>query len=127
MVRVLVDTSVWVDYFRCDGEVSLLDALIDDNLVCTNDLILSELVPYLRLKRQRAVICLLEAVERLHLGIDWQEIIDMQVACLRSGANGIGIPDLIIAQNATANGCVVYSLDKHFRLMSRALKLKLFT
>jgi len=126
MIRVLVDTSVWIDYFRGKEGVAALEALIDDNLVCTNDLILSELVPYLRLQKQTRVIGLLEALERMPLGIDWQEIIEMQVKCLRSGANGIGIPDLIIAQNAKAHGCAVYSLDRHFGLMNRVLKLDTF-
>ena len=126
MIRVLVDTSVWIDYFRGKEGVAALEALIDDNLVCTNDLILSELVPYLRLQKQTRVIGLLEALERMPLGIDWQEIIEMQVKCLRSGANGIGIPGLIIAQNAKAHGCAVYSLDRHFGLMNRVLKLDTF-
>ena len=126
MARVLVDTSVWIDYFRGASGVEALDELIDDNLVCTNELILSELVPYLKLQRQTRVVRLLEALERVPLGIDWQDIIKMQVKCLRSGANGIGIPDLIIAQNARAHGCAVYSLDKHFGLMKRVFSLQLF-
>jgi predicted nucleic acid-binding protein len=125
MLRVLVDTSVWIDYFRGSGDATALDVLIEDNLVCTNDLILAELVPYLRLQKQGRVIQLLETVERIPLAIDWQEIIEMQVKCLRSGANGIGIPDLIIAWNARACGCTLYSLDKHFRMMKRLFRLDL--
>jgi len=39
-------------------------------------------------------------IKKNPLNINWQQIIDFQVQCLKSGANGIGIPDLIIAQNA---------------------------
>ncbi len=57
--------------------------------------------------------------------IDWSEIIDYQCKCLKNGINGMGIPDLIIAQNAKQNNCEIYSFDNHFILMSGALKLKL--
>jgi predicted nucleic acid-binding protein len=60
------------------------------------------------------------------LKINWEEIIEFQVKCLKSGAHGVGIPDLIIAQNARENNCKVYSLDKHFRLLHQVLKLKLY-
>ena len=126
MLRVLVDTSVWIDYFASARSSMVLDALIDDNLVCTNDLILAELIPYLKMRRQAKVVRLLETVNRVPLTIDWQEIVEMQLKCLRSGSNGIGIPDLIIAQNARVNHCAIFSLDKHFRLMTGAFKLELF-
>ena len=125
-MEVLVDTSVWIDYFRSGDNSQDLDILIDENLIVTNDLILTELIPYLKIKRQIKVIALLKEVKRLSLDIQWNEIIDYQVKCLKSGANGIGIPDLIIAQNAKQNQCYIYSLDKHFRLSHKVLKVKLY-
>jgi hypothetical protein len=124
-MEVLVDTSVWIDYFRGGTNSQDLDLLIDENLLVTNDLILTELIPYLKIKRQTKVIALLNEIKKLSLDIQWIEIIDYQVKCLKRGANGIGIPDLIIAQNAKQQNCKVYSLDKHFRLLNKVLKLKL--
>ena len=40
MMGVLVDPSVWIDYFRSGEESERLDYLIDENLVITNELIL---------------------------------------------------------------------------------------
>lgn len=125
-MRVLVDTSIWVDYFRCGNGSGELDGLITENLVATNDLILAELVPFLIIKKQFQVVKLLQAVNRLPMQVDWEEIIEFQVKCLRAGANGVGIPDLIIAQNAKSNNCKVYSLDKHFRLLNQLVKVKLY-
>ena len=124
-MEVLVDTSVWIDYFRGDTNAQDLDLLIDENLLATNDLILTELIPYLKIKKQTKVIALLNEIKKLPLDIQWAEIIDYQVKCLKGGANGIGIPDLIIAQNAKQQNCKVYTLDKHFRLLNKILKLKL--
>jgi predicted nucleic acid-binding protein len=69
---------------------------------------------------------LLNELNRLPMSINWEEIIEFQVKCLKSGANGVGIPDLIIGQNAKQNNCKVYSLDKHFRLMKQSIKVKLY-
>ena len=123
---VLVDTSIWIDYFKGGDGSTDLDGLIDANLVVTNDLILAELVPYLRVKKQMGVIQLLQEINRLPMQINWDEIVEFQVGCLESGANGVGIPDLIIAQNARANHCRVYSLDKHFRLLKQVIKIELY-
>ena len=103
-----------------------LDFLIDENLLVTNDIILAELIPFLKIRNQATVITLLQKINRLPLQIDWSEIIEFQVKCLRNGANGIGIPDLIIAQNAKDNNCEIYSLDKHFHLLNQVVDLKLF-
>jgi len=125
-MEVLVDTSIWIDYFRGGDNCPEMDSLIDENLLVTNDIILVELIPYLKLKKQIKVVKLLYEVNRIPLKINWEEIIEFQVKCLKSGAHGVGIPDLIIAQNARENNCKVYSLDKHFRLLHQVLKLKLY-
>lgn len=122
---VLVDTSTWIDYFRGGDNATDLDFLIDENLIVTNDIILAELIPYLMLKKQTQVIKLLYEINKLPLDIRWDEIIEFQVSCLKGGANGVGIPDLIIAQNSKQNCCKIYSLDKHFQLLNQLLQIKL--
>ncbi len=123
---ILVDTSVWIDYFKGGQSSSDLNVLIDENFVVINDLILTELIPHLRIKKQFTVIKLLQEISRIPLLINWDGIIEFQVKCLKVGANGIGIPDLIIAQNAKANNCNIYSLDKHFRLFKQIMKVNLY-
>lgn len=122
-MRVLVDSSVWIDYFRSGEHATSLDWLIDENLLVINDIILAELVPFLRLKKQTSIIRLLNALEKLPLKIEWAEIIEFQVKCLEAGFNGLGIPDLLIAQNVRQSGCQIYSLDKHFRLVSQIIDI----
>ena len=124
-MEVLVDTSIWIDYFRGGDGSKDLGFLIDENLIVINDLILAELIPYLKIKRQTKVIKLLHEVSQIPLAIQWEEIIEFQVKCLKAGANGVGIPDLIIAQNAKQYGCKVFSLDRHFRFLNRILKVGL--
>ena len=116
-MSVLVDTSVWVNYFRSGKDSGKLDFLIDENLIVTNDLILAELVPFLEIRNQRKLVSLLRHIHKLPLNIDWDQLTEFQIKCLRKGVNGIGIPDLMVAQNAKQNFCEIYSLDSHFQLM----------
>jgi hypothetical protein len=124
-MSVLVDTSIWIEYFRTGNNSEKLDFLIDENLIVINDLILAELVPSLRVRNQRRIVKLLNNINKLELSINWDQLIEFQFKCLKNGLNGIGIPDLIVAQNAKQNHCEIYSLDSHFKLMKDILRLQL--
>ena len=126
MKNVLVDSSVWIEYFRGRKEAAALDELIDKNQLCINNLILSELIPFLRMKKENTLIKILMTIRNTAIKINWEEIIDFQEINLRNGVNKIGIADLIIAQNVRDNNLRLYSLDKHFELMSRYIKFDRF-
>jgi predicted nucleic acid-binding protein len=117
---VLVDTTIWVDYFRGTNRSGHLDLLLEENLVVTNELILAELLPPLKVKKEHELIKLLSAVQKLVLEIDWDEIIEYQFNLLKKGINGVGISDLIIFQNSIKNNCPVYSNDSHFIELCKA-------
>ena len=112
---ILVDTSVWINYFAGDERTLLLNDLIDTNSLCINDLILSELLPSIIQLHENELKELLLSVHKLDLMIDWNQITYMQTANLRNGINKVGIPDLIIAQNALENDVELFSIDKHFQ------------
>jgi hypothetical protein len=124
-MSVLVDTSVWVEYFRHGKNLEKLDFIIDENIVVTNDLILAELVPFLKVQNQNNIISLLFNIKKLQIDINWEQIIEFQYMCLKSGLNGVGIPDLIIAQNAKQNDCEIYTLDNHFQLIKDIIQITL--
>ena len=124
-MSVLVDSSVWIEYFRSGKDLEKLDLLIDENIVVINKLVLTELIPFLKIRNQRKIINLLSDINKLELNINWDEIADYQYKCLKAGLNGLGIPDLLIAQNAIQNNCSIYSLDNHFKLLSDIIRLKL--
>lgn len=124
-MNILVDTSVWIDYFRGGNQSAWVDFLIDENLVVTNDIILAELIPFLKIKKEKRLIYLLNEISKIPLDINWEQIIDLQAKCLSHGSNGIGIPDLIIALNARHNKLKIFSFDKHFTLISKVTKIDL--
>ena len=124
-MSVLVDSSVWIDYFRAGHHATDLEGLLDDNRIVTNDLILAELIPALQLRRQTRLINLLRELERNPLQPDWDEIVRLQTTCLRLGINGVGIPDLLVAQHAMQNDLQLMARDRHFRKLAIHAPLQL--
>ena len=123
-MQVLVDSSVWIDYFREGKHSDKLEYFIDENLICINDFILAELVPFLQRIKQKKLISLLNLISKLTLNIVWDQIIEFHYKCIKKGINGVGVPDLIIAQNAKQNGCGIYTLDQHFSLVEAILSIE---
>lgn len=124
-MSVLVDSSIWVAYFRGSANDGRLDFLIEENLVVVNDLILAELIPALHLRRQRQLIGLMREIICPPLAVDWNDLIQMQIVCLKNGINKVGIPDLMIAQHAIQNHLELYTRDKHFSLIAQHVPLTL--
>jgi predicted nucleic acid-binding protein len=123
---VLVDTSVWIEYFKGNTDVKRLDTLINTNNVCINELILAELVPSINVKKEQKLKELLFSINRLKIDINWNQVISIQTTNLKNGINKVGISDIIILQNAIMNNVELYTIDKHFSLMSKYNKVKLY-
>ena len=123
---ILVDTSIWIEYFKGNQEVIALDYLIDSNSICINNLILAELIPSINHRKENELKDLLCRITNLPLTINWNEIVFMQTQNLKKGINKVGIPDLIIAQNVIDNNLELYARDAHFELMSELHGFKLY-
>ena len=122
----LVDTSVWIDYFRNGITADMVDTLIKEDELCINDVILAELIPSINQRREFELKGLFLSIPKLQLRIDWDGLVSMQTENLRNGINKVGIADLMIAQNAMQNGIPLFSCDRHFQLMSAIMPLPLF-
>lgn len=119
MSNILVDTSIWIHYFNnSDNKAKNIKTLLDDNLVCTNDIILTELIPFLKHEKQNDIIELLLSLRCYKIEIDWNKIQFYQYLNIKNGINAVGIPDLIILQNTLDNDLIIYSNDKHFQVMN---------
>ena len=123
----LVDSSVWIEYFKGNRMYSFITDLIYTNAICTNDIILTELLPSIIHKRENELADLLNSLRKNILIIDWQEIRNIQILNLKHGNNNVGISDIIIAQNCIQNGLKLITNDKHFRIMTKYMPLKLYT
>jgi predicted nucleic acid-binding protein len=115
MALVLVDSSVWIDYFRNGNDQ--LEELITEDIVCTNDLILTELLPSLSFIKNKQLLDGMLALNRLELRIDWGILRKYQTINLKNGINKVGIPDLIILEQVIHQHLTLFSIDKHFKIM----------
>ncbi|MEZ4902793.1 MAG: PIN domain-containing protein [Spirosomataceae bacterium] len=121
-----MDSSVWIDFFRGGDQADLLQTLITLDLVCTNEIILTELVPTLKWQYQNELVESLKALPCSTYTFFWEGVRALQVLNLQKGINKVGIPDLMIVQQCIDHNLELWSLDKHFSLMSKHINLKLF-
>lgn len=122
---ILVDSSIWIDYFN-KGKHAVLSDLIKENLVCINYLILTELLPFVIHLQKKELEAGLLALRQVPLDIHWESLRQLQILNLKHDINKVSIPDLIIAQQALIHNLEIFSTDKHFKLMATHTTLKLF-
>lgn len=126
MRKILIDSSVWISYFKDKNAHKILDELIKNNQICTNNLILSELIPFLKYKGEDEIIELLFDLDNIPITINWELIMNLQLQNLKNGINKVGIQDLVILDNVINNSLILFTEDKHFLLMQKYLKYDLF-
>jgi predicted nucleic acid-binding protein len=125
-MNILIDSSAWIEYFRGNKDFLFLSALIMDNAICTNDIILTELLPSIIFKKEQNLAELLKGVKKYELVIDWEEIRSIQLLNIKHGNNHIGISDIIIAQNCIQNSLRIIAHDKHFLVMAKHLPIEIY-
>lgn len=124
--KVLIDSSVWIEYFR-HGNIPLIDKLLEEGFAVINDLILTELQPILIHRKRQDILEGLLALERIPMRIDWEMIRAYQLLNLQNGINKVGIPDLLILQQVIDEKISLFSFDKDFQLMQDFLYFELIS
>lgn len=122
---ILVGTSVWIDFLKGGGSEKLEELILED-LVVTNEIILTELIPLLQKQGEKQLIESFNSIKKIQLNINWDGIRMLQLTNLNNSINKVGLPDLLITQQAIQNKITLWSKDKHFRLMNQYMKFDLF-
>lgn len=118
MAEVLVDTSVWVAFFRRDAappwRPALLDLLERDAVVLV-DPIVAELLYGTRGERERAVVLdLARGVRQASIDLDlWVATGDLG-RTWRARGRTLSIVDCLIAAAALRDGLALWTLDEDF-------------
>jgi len=126
---VLVDSSVWVSFFRATRDeekiARALDYLLTGDEAVVNEVIKTEVVPMMVARGEDA--SLFDAVRCPDLTVDWAQVRELQVKCLRNGINKVGVTDLVIALDSMRRKIPLFTLDKHFKLIAKVVpQLKLW-
>lgn len=124
--KVLVDTSIWIEFFnRPESKSGLrLDKLIRQGKVCSTGIVLTELLQGAKIEKEfNAILESFVVLPFLNTTIDTWIMAGKISFSLRR--KGITIPttDLIIASLAIENDCPVFTSDPHFKKIPN---LKLF-
>lgn len=124
---VLVDTSVWIEYFRKKDKVfQYVSKLMDRGSVCIAKLIVAELIQGAKTEKEVAVIkTLLEVFPVLQEQDDtWEKAGELAFHLRRKGRS-IGLADCYLVTLTEQNGALLFSFDKHFEVIRKEKKIDL--
>ena len=125
---ILVDSSVWIDYFngRITPETDMLDKLLGQQRVLTGDLILAEVLQGFRSEKDyRTALTLFEAIETRDLcGRDIAERAARNYRALRAkGITPRKTIDTIIGTYCIVHGMPLLHADRDFDVLEREFGL----
>jgi predicted nucleic acid-binding protein len=123
---MLIDSSAWIEFFKGNNDFSFIFDFIENNNICTNDVILTELLPSMIHKKEYKLIELMNSIYHYDIDINWNDVKEYQIKNLQHGNNNVPITDVIIAQNCIENNLTIVTRDKHFGLMAKYLPISVF-
>ena len=124
--EVLVDTSVWIKFFRFStaAESLHLDALLQAKAVCTCAPIRVEILSGARNDRERLHLReLFSAIPMKEPPVDfWEKVEEARFTLARKGHQA-SLVDLIIASTAAHHQVPLWTLDEDFASIQRVVRL----
>jgi predicted nucleic acid-binding protein len=126
--RILIDTSVWIEYFRNQSAVlvDLVAQAANSREICVPRVVLAELMQGAKSEKELAVIekfmgafTILDQTEQT-----WLKAGRLSYELKRKGKN-MNLTDCYIAVLALDNDCALLTMDKHFKDISRHTGLEL--
>jgi predicted nucleic acid-binding protein len=118
-MRVLVDTSVWIEFFKANSSVSNnLELLLIEDSVAICGVVLFELLQGIKSESEKLkikeILLNLPYVE-INKNI-WQKSAEISLNIKKKGYT-IPFSDILIGTLAIENNFSVFTLDKHFELI----------
>jgi tRNA(fMet)-specific endonuclease VapC len=116
MSKVLIDTSIWIDFFKNKTEIAdIVDELIDSNMAFTTGPVIAELLQGARSEKDRTVLT--EAISAIiYIDCLLDDWVKAGHICSDLRKKGITIPliDALIAVVSIRSEAKVFTRDKHF-------------
>jgi predicted nucleic acid-binding protein len=123
--KFLVDTSVFINFFRGEDDTEL-DLLIREDRVVVSQIVLLEIIKGVTKVEAKKVLNLLEGLEVFE---DFPPAVACQELLAKAKHLGLqgGIPDLLILADCYVNQIKLYSLDIKLIRLAKALKIPVRT
>lgn len=126
--RVLIDTSVWIDYFRESDKLlcEKVDEVLSLSEVFVPKVVIAELIQGAVSEKEISVIAeFIEAFNVIDQTEDtWAKAGRLSFSMKRKGIT-VNLVDCYIAVLALENNCLIFSLDTHFKDIKKFLRFEL--
>jgi predicted nucleic acid-binding protein len=126
--RFLIDTSVWIDYFKGQDQLFLekVDEILTYHSVYVPAVVIAELIQGAKSEKEISVI---ESFIDAFTIIDqtentWLKAGRLSFSLKKRGLT-VNLVDCYIAVLAVDNDCAIFSLDEHFKLIGKVIKIAL--
>ena len=127
MSEIVIDTSVWIDFFR-GVEVLHIEEALSEGRVFLTPLVVSELMSGVKTKSEE------KKMEKFVLNtplVDcdlshWLRVGNLRSFLIKKGFN-VSTPDAHVAQCALDKKAYLYSFDKIFNKIAACLEIKLLS
>ncbi|RZD16006.1 MAG: PIN domain nuclease [Candidatus Acididesulfobacter guangdongensis] len=125
--KVLVDTSVWIDYFKGQSDyiATLIDAIITENNIYVPKVVIAELIQGCKSEKELSIIedfldafFIIDSSENT-----WINAGNLSFLMKKRGKT-VNLIDCYIAVIANENDCKILTLDKHFNEIKNFLKIR---
>jgi hypothetical protein len=126
--RILVDTSVWIEYFRNQSQ-SIVDIVMEiakNSEICIPGIVLAELMQVAKSEKELSAIAefmdaftIIEQTDQT-----WVRAGRLSHVLRKKGKN-VHLTDCYIAVMAQENGCAVLTFDQHFKDIRHHTRLDL--
>jgi predicted nucleic acid-binding protein len=125
-VKVLVDTSVWIEFFRGrEPGKSAVEKLMDDSAICCTGLVAAELIQGARSEREIGVIKdFVSVFDFLEEGTEVWEKAGRLAYQMRKKGTAVPLSDCYLAVLASGSNAAVMTLDRHFDLLTGEIPLE---
>ncbi|MDK2805469.1 MAG: hypothetical protein PWQ94_633 [Thermoanaerobacterium sp.] len=117
--NILVDTSVWIEYFRNKREiVEIIDDMLLHNRVYITGLIIAELLQGVKTEKERGMLeRYIDSIPTVSCdNKDWIGVGKLSFKLRRDGKT-IPLSDVLIAYLSIKNNMMIFSFDKHFKMI----------
>ena len=122
-IRILVDTSVWIEYFRNNPDITgIIDTELSNNNIYITGPVITELLQGVKTENELKLLSdHINALSYLECGInEWKKAGQISFKLRKSGFK-IPLTDIIIATVAMNNNACIFTLDSHFKQIPEVL------
>ena len=129
MIVVLVDSSIWIEAARREGDVMCkvaLEALLDVFEATWCSTVKFEVIGRAGLREREPLEFFFENISYRQIEEqDWNRAVELSWKMKDAGFI-VPLPDLLIAALSVREGCRVYAKDKHFDAMREVIGIRLY-